>query len=297
MSGGNPAAPPENPARNTSTLPPPHWSNQHNSNWKREVNTQRNNTYNAENTQPPGDFPGFSAYSKAPRLRQQTPWQYKQSLPVHQEDSLRPKEPPSANPTLGNGRLSQEWQSPQVSSDVSRNLLQLIKIYDKDLRYRGSEDSLDQCLVAFYDFCQVAMVEPNYHHRAFPTMLAGEAKTFYFDYVANQNYDFGTMVQLVRANFETEERARKIQLEWDTMTFGKIRQSNAGKNYSLIESFDQLAKKLRKLQLGLRQEKRTDAELKDKLLQAMFGVPECDLAVYSGAASFHTACEAIRRSL
>ncbi|KAG4429579.1 hypothetical protein IFR05_014937 [Cadophora sp. M221] len=53
--------------------------------------------------------------------------------------------PPKGN--LGNGQLGIDEQIPRAS--------------DKSLRYRGNQDSLDQCLTAFYNLCGIAPVGPE----------------------------------------------------------------------------------------------------------------------------------------
>ena len=54
------------------------------------------------------------------------------------------------------------------------------KIYDKSLKYRGSEDSFDIRLRVFKDLCLKAGVNPADYSRAFSTILVGEASKFYY---------------------------------------------------------------------------------------------------------------------
>ena len=54
------------------------------------------------------------------------------------------------------------------------------KIYDKSLKYRGSEDSFDIRLRVFEDLCLKAGVDPADYSRAFSTILVGEASEFYY---------------------------------------------------------------------------------------------------------------------
>ena len=61
------------------------------------------------------------------------------------------------------------------------------KIYDKSLKYRGSEDSFDMRLRVFEDLCPKAGVDPVDYGRAFSTMLAGEASEFYYQKLAGKD--------------------------------------------------------------------------------------------------------------
>ena len=54
------------------------------------------------------------------------------------------------------------------------------KIYDKNLKYKGSKDSFDIRLRVFEDLCPKVKVKPTDYYRAFSTILAGEASKFYY---------------------------------------------------------------------------------------------------------------------
>ncbi len=57
----------------------------------------------------------------------------------------------------------------------SRGLTTLIKIYDKNLQYGRSKDSLDTCLTAFYDLCHKAGIPPGDYCHAISSMLKDDA--------------------------------------------------------------------------------------------------------------------------
>lgn len=210
---------------------------------------------------------------------------------------LRPTQlaPPQA--TFGYDHESLYGEDPKIPLEVSKALGQLSKVYSKEMKYRGSVDSFDRALVYFHHECRTVLIGKEHFHLAFPTMLADMALEFFFDYVANSGVSFDGMKEIMRVEFETKERARRIQLQWDQITFSKVANSEKARGKDLVQIFELLQRELRKLQLGLRVEKRGDDEIREKLFQAMFGVQECDLAIYSGAPTFHMACDSIRRSL
>jgi hypothetical protein len=64
-----------------------------------------------------------------------------------------------------------------------------------------------------------------------------------------------------------------------------------------MESFEDLVKELRRLQMRLRPDLRTDQHIRDKLYLACRRSPECNLAVFKPATTFQKACADIRSAL
>jgi hypothetical protein len=95
----------------------------------------------------------------------------RQPLPYAQP--LRPVQ--ESQPVGGFFRHAPQPDQEGPIGGFSRGLSTLSKIYDKSLKYRGSEDSFDMRLRVFEDLCPKAGVEPADYNRAFSTMLAGEA--------------------------------------------------------------------------------------------------------------------------
>jgi len=62
-----------------------------------------------------------------------------------------------------------------MTGEGLRGLTTLIKIYDKNLRYSGSKDSLDTCLTAFYDLYRKASIPPSDYRYVISSMLKDDA--------------------------------------------------------------------------------------------------------------------------
>ena len=108
---------------------------------------------------------------------------------------------------LGNSRLAPDTTANQDKQD----LITLVRIYDKKLRYTRSADELHKRLRVFKDTCKRAGVRREQYHKAFSTMLADKASDFYFDNLLGKGLMFKELVQRVRDNFKTNERrARKL---------------------------------------------------------------------------------------
>ena len=85
----------------------------------------------------------------------------------------------------------------------------MIKIYSDREKYHGAVNVLDIKLLVFTDLCLKAGVPESGYVSAFLAMLLDEALQFYYLRLARKRYSFDTMLDQVRANFETEERRRR----------------------------------------------------------------------------------------
>ena len=56
----------------------------------------------------------------------------------------------------------------------------LSKIYNKNLKYKGSKGSFNIRLRVFKDLCLKVGVNPANYSRAFSTILVGKASEFYY---------------------------------------------------------------------------------------------------------------------
>ena len=109
-----------------------------------------------------------------------------------------------------------------MTSEGSRSLTTLIKIYDKSLRYGGSKDSLDKCLIAFSDLCRKAGVHLTDYHHAISSMLKDDAQDYYYLVLLDKQPTFDEVISALRGHFETEERAWSTLNRWMTLTFDTI---------------------------------------------------------------------------
>lgn len=180
-------------------------------------------------------------------------------------------------------------------ASFQRALTTLMKVYRDPLKYKGSADNLDLKLRVFQDWCFKTGIEPPYFAPAFAVMLAGEAHDFFYRQIYHLGTDFDHMVNLVRANFETEERRRRAYNWWQSVSLEKIKGKHPKR--SLIECFEAMRSRLLETQMRLRSPMWDDLTIRDRLLAACQTVPECFQAVLRPAPTFQAACEDIRNVL
>jgi len=90
----------------------------------------------------------------------------------------------------------------------------LAKIYNEDMKYSGElYDVINSKLQIFYDYYHKINLPKECHDKAFSIMLKGRASSFYYDKITRRNYDFSTIVTIVRAHFETEENRQLYMSE------------------------------------------------------------------------------------
>jgi hypothetical protein len=126
-------------------------------------------------------------------------------------------------------------------------------------------------------------------------MLKGRAATFYYDHIAGKRHDFDTMLQLTRIHFETNENRQLYMAEWRETTLQRIIASNTTK--SCLECLQLLFDKLQKIQRGLTKSYQNDNSLRDQVISACRGVPECNMALYKPANTFEGVCAELRSAI
>ena len=136
--------------------------------------------------------------------------------------------------------------------------------------------------MVFYDLCSKAGVRETDWASAFSAMLAGDAKEYYYENIINRKLEFPTIINLLRENFETQERQTRFMSHWNSTSLQEVKGRNEDK--TILECFDIMYKELRKCQLTIDKDQQTDAFLKRRLLMACEGVEECKLAIFKPAA-------------
>ena len=81
----------------------------------------------------------------------------------------------------------------------------MLKIYSKDIKYRGGDDSLNRKLQIFYNLYLKASVPPKLYSNAFLIMLKGDACDYYYNKISSYNLNFTTMVKTTQEHFKIEE--------------------------------------------------------------------------------------------
>jgi hypothetical protein len=164
-----------------------------------------------------------------------------------------------------------------------RELANLAKMYpSEDEKYSGNPtDSFNYKRSIFLDYCEQVDIPPEVLHKAFPTMLCGLAKDFYFKSCRGKNLPFDALCNSIRRRFETDEHGRLTLLEWNTTTLQSIIDKNPDK--TTAECLDLLIKKFTTLQRSLPDEYHQDKILHDKIVVACRSSPTCHYACYKPA--------------
>ena len=90
----------------------------------------------------------------------------------------------------------------------------LTKLYLKEQKYGGGEyDILNVKLDIFYNYCKKLRIPEYEKPNVFIAMLKDKAFEFYYDKIVGREYNFPTIVRMLRDQFETEERAQKYLTE------------------------------------------------------------------------------------
>jgi len=214
------------------------------------------------------------------------------------------------HPSLRQASVSQSpfvWQEttfqstfpydPHRQNNPSRLLADMMKIYSNDdKKYGGEEyDILDIKLQVFYDCCTKVGLLDTQFHSAFSIMLKGRASAFYFDKISGRSYDFATMVEMTKTHFETEERRQKYLTEWRGTTLPRTMAKHPDKSQS--ECLEILFDTLRTTQRGLSIEYQNEHNLRDQVINACGGVPECRSALFRPAPTFEGVCAELRSAI
>ncbi|XMA09892.1 hypothetical protein WAI453_002683 [Rhynchosporium graminicola] len=185
-----------------------------------------------------------------------------------------------------------------ANTDLGRRLLiDLMKCYHNDDNKYGGElfDILDVKLQYFLDWC--AKLGIDQFEPAFATMLKGRAQQFYYDKIARRGYNFELMVTMMKQHFQTQENLQEYLRHWREIHMDKVIRDpkNAGK--SRLECLEITIDTLQKCQRGLTKEYQYEHNLRDQVIAACRGVPECELALFNPASTFEGVCAQLRASI
>ena len=94
-------------------------------------------------------------------------------------------------------------------ADYSRELSNLSKMYEPDLKYHGNDDSFDFKLNIFMELCEKSAISEPINARAYLTMLSGSALTNYYSTTSNGHCkDFDSLCTATREDFEGPKMKR-----------------------------------------------------------------------------------------
>ena len=101
----------------------------------------------------------------------------------------------------------------------------------------------------FYDYCGKVGLGEDQYHNAYSSMLKDRASQFYYDCLANKQYDFQKMIESTRMGFETEANKQEYLSLWRTTTLPRVKLENPDKKTS--EYFQIMLDSLQKIQRSL----------------------------------------------
>lgn len=171
-------------------------------------------------------------------------------------------------------------QKPSCNQSYGKELANLARMYDNEMKYRGEQDSFDFKLAIFLDHCERADIPDHIRPKAYLTMLSGAALNHYYANIASNNHprDFDVMCRTTQNYFEGAEYKRSRLARWDELNLGLIIKENAGK--STGECLQILIFELRNLQMSLSKELRSDDFFHNKLINSCRKVPACSFACF-----------------
>jgi hypothetical protein len=183
-----------------------------------------------------------------------------------------------------------------MSGVPTKEITSLMKIYTNEDKKYGGElyDILDTKLKIFYDYCNKAGLRAYQYHYAYSAMLKGRAESFYYDHIQGNSYDFSTMIKLTKEHFEIDETRQFYLAEWRETTFQRVINDNPTKTRS--ECLQLLFDKLRRLQRALPDQQR-DSTLRDQVISACRGVPECSLALFQPGKTYEAVCAQLQAAV
>ncbi|KAK2005367.1 hypothetical protein LZ32DRAFT_642395 [Colletotrichum eremochloae] len=174
---------------------------------------------------------------------------------------------------------------PIYTNPTARQLTDLSKLLTDDMKYGGEMyDVLDIKLNIFRDTCSKVGIEEHQLGPAFSLLLRGKATTFYINRICAAGIrDFPTMVN------------KTYLTEWRDTTFLRIAQDNPTKNK--LEILEALIDKLSLIQRALPQAYQNDEALRSHLLNACYGVRECEMCLFSPAPTLEGVCNQLRSAV
>lgn len=252
-------------------------------------------------TRPSGRLqdPAFRAGNGAPEGRgqfnppgQRNPYTVTGSAQVKEFAQHQPDQPREYHmymrPELAYPKVEFPAPLSTVVPDYSKQIGNMSKVYsDEKKKYGGEEyEVLNDKLNIFYENCARLRIQQGDdvgYAVVFSLMLKDDAHDFYMSKLYGQNYEFWTMIALMKKQFEVPESAQKYLEEWRSMTLARVTSMPENSTKSKSECVSIMAKKLVLIQRNLTPEYHTDKALRDVLVSAVKDVPECAYAQYNPA--------------
>jgi hypothetical protein len=192
--------------------------------------------------------------------------------------------------------LLDQYGDPQ-DFNTAKQLADLKKGFLDSEKYEGKLfDILDFKIRIFLDNCRKVGLPASELSNAYSIMLKGKASEFYHNYISGKGYDIDKMVKLTREHFETETNRQEYLTLWRRYTLRFV-MGEEGSGKSKLECLEILFDKLVKIQQGLSMVYQEEHSLRDQIINACKGVPDCKLALQKPADTFEGLCADLRTAI
>ena len=182
----------------------------------------------------------------------------------------------------------------EVTPGTAKQLTELTKFYTEDKKYGGDiYDVLANKLKIFRDCCKKIGLQDL--AAAYSIMLKGNAADFYYDQLVDKDLSYEQLVHFTQRHFETEEKHQQYLTEWMDVKLSHVITENP--DISKSQCLDKVLQKLQTLQKGLDLSYQNDRTLRDRVIAATRGVPECDLALFNAAPTYEGVCAQLRSAI
>ncbi|KAF6796961.1 glycosyl transferase [Colletotrichum musicola] len=168
-----------------------------------------------------------------------------------------------------------DYELRPLEPPAHQQLSSLEKMYREDMTYTGAlYEVFDDQFLIFEDKCMKAGISREQYPYAISTMLGGKAREYYFQHIRQEDtvIPTGTIIDKIRARFETEENHRIYHAEWLKTDFFQACQKSPDKAKAQV--LEDMVDHLRKLQRALGPSHSGEQPLKDQVLQACRGLEE-----------------------
>ena len=203
-------------------------------------------------------------------------------------DDKPPPQPPPRTPEFPLAPpLRSQAPSDPPDSNFSRNFGNLVKTYTTEDKYTGeTDDDFQSKFIIFMDRCDQTGIDSDTDKvKAFSVMLRKTALDYFYRQVKNRATTIQSLQKAMTSRFETEERTRALVRQWDSLSLARIISDNSGK--TTTQCLEHLIDRVSKLQHTLPPAYAEDYVVRNKLLNAVRHVPECQLACQKPASTIH----------
>ena len=192
------------------------------------------------------------------------------------------------------GYQDNTWQL-NPNEHITKAISNVGKCYNNNtsIQFGGEPyDFLNAKLPIFIDNCNKAALHPDNWNQAFSFMLKGKARDYFYDQLFGRDYDYRTLIVKVTERFHSPENQQTYLAEWQSMSLMDTIRAHPAK--TRLQCLDTMIDRLTLLDRGLPDSYRTENALKDQLIKACQGIPECSLALYRPGDTFEKVCSELR---